>query len=116
MHLVRIVLVIFGCLVPGVTEAAFPGTNGRIAFGGQGVFSINPDGSGLAKVADGAQPAWSPDDTKIAFVGRGIGVVNADGTGERQLTTTTGDFEPAWSPDGQQIVFASQTAGPESFV
>ena len=60
---------------------AVPVTNGKIAFvstrdGNAQIYSINPDGSGLARLthtmAADLAPAWSPDGTKIAF-GCGIG-------------------------------------------
>lgn len=81
--------------------AAYPGSNGKVAFqfeGGDGIpkiFSTNLDGSALTQLTTGIDPVWSPDGRKIAFVratpgtpielpgGRGteIYVMNFDGSG-----------------------------------
>src|SRR5438309_6343067 len=72
---------------------------------------MQPDGSGETFIADGRQPAWSPDGTMIAFVrGNDIWVMDAQGGGQLQLTSNgSGQFpfdtEPAWTPDGQSVVF-----------
>ena len=91
-------------------EATFPGKNGKIAFVRVGaldshIFTINPDGSELAKISTRPffdfSPAWSPDGKKIAFSGftfsgltlprliRGdadIYVINADGSSLKRIT------------------------------
>jgi Tol biopolymer transport system component len=99
-------------------EAAFPDENGKIAFTGitpraaettnnWEVYTVNPDGSELAKITNNPaidmSPAWSPDGTKIAFMrndamvsasgfnNEDIYVMNADGTEQRRLTDDTGD-------------------------
>jgi Tol biopolymer transport system component len=104
----------------GGAHAAFPGQNGKLAFGDQPtgqlyIYTANPDGTGRVNVSDplpGRFPAWSADGLKIAFVGGGhpafaVYTINADGTGKRQLTDVTDEFTqvPTWSPDGARIAF-----------
>ena len=116
------------------TRAAFPGSNGRIAFvsnrdGAVQIYSANPDGSDPLRLTNNAsadtQPAYSADGSQIAFVrNNDIWVMSANGAGAKPITGTEGpDSEPAWSPDGSQIVYVSNqtvsgggTTGPELFV
>jgi len=97
-------------------EAAFPGLNGRIAFGAFGssssagpgpvcepsplvrrIATVNPDGSGSFDVPPSdvtGQPAWSADGTLLAFArmtppdgsAPGIFTSRADGSDLRQVT------------------------------
>ena len=77
------------------------------------LYSIKPDGSGIAKLAiaagDVADPAWSPNGTRIAFdASDKIYVVNADGSHLRLLVAGppgSGPGTPSWSPRGNQILF-----------
>jgi hypothetical protein len=74
-------------------EAAFPGSNGRIAYSygnnysyaGSGIWSTDPGGSSPQMLSNGngdASPAYSPDGSRIAFEREGgIAAMNADGSG-----------------------------------
>jgi dipeptidyl aminopeptidase/acylaminoacyl peptidase len=112
----------------GPAWAAFPGTNGKIAFSTLSdfedldVFAINPDGSGLVSLTGGSwaadsQPAFSPDGSRIAFVSDRTGnaeifVMNADGADVTRVTSNPAqEFDPAFSADGSRIAFTSDRDG-----
>src|SRR3954468_21721667 len=81
----------------GSASAAFPGTNGRIAFdsarsGNGDVFVMNAHGSSPVDLTNDPvidfQAAFSPDGSKIAFTRGTTGEVfamNADGSGQVNL-------------------------------
>ena len=97
--------------------------NGKIAYVYQDLYTINPDGTGQAKIVDPdtevRYPAWSPDASKIAFSRNvspvqnlDIFVANADGTNAVRLTNagnaptgTNTNYGATWSPDGAKIAF-----------
>jgi TolB protein len=108
------------------TKPASPSQNGKIAFarldnrvGDFDIFVVEPDGSGLRKLATKPVgdnfPAWSPDGKRLAFEASqdpsdsniDIYVMNADGSGVKRITEErTHDRMPAWSPDGTKIAFS----------
>jgi len=75
-------------------------------------------------IADGIQPAWSPDGSRFVFAretGAGdfdLYVANADGTGVTLITAKSdpvlSELDPAWSPDGSWIAFHSDDGSDES--
>jgi Tol biopolymer transport system component len=121
-------------LVEQQARAAFPGSNGKIAFysdrastypGSSEIFATDADGSNPINLTQDSvidtHPAWSPDGSKIAFMkdvsGNGganyeIFVMNADGSRPVNLTNSPAyESKPTWSPDGLKIAFVGYSAG-----
>jgi Tol biopolymer transport system component len=93
---------------------------------GDGVYTINIDGTGLTKVVSKnwalGRPVWSPVATddgefKIAFSDRtaqgdaDIFLVNLDGTGLQNLTNTPDIYEsqPTWAPSADRLAINDVT-------
>ncbi len=126
-------LVVAASIVPlsGV-QAAFPGTNGDIAFNRLtkqqfDVWTVDADSTSTVRLtrtkrANEDMPDWNADGTKIAYArcGRGelsncdIWVMDADGANQTRLTTTPDAQEtwPTWSPDGSKIAYTSNLDDP----
>jgi Tol biopolymer transport system component len=132
---------VIGLLVCSASAlAAFPGENGRIAYGYESDYSlirtsqesalitVQPDGrdarplrrcvrlEGKAPEGDCSatyrSPAYSPDGARLAFdAGVALALMNSDGSGLRFLSqATSDDGEPAWSPTGGRVVFTGASA------
>jgi Tol biopolymer transport system component len=108
-------------LTPGLGDSDAPAwsPNGRLIafFGGDGLYVVRPDGSGLRRLAtniDGWAFAWSPDGKRIAVAGTNehlylIGInaaqpLRVTGAIPNEVTT-----DVVWSPDGSKIAFVRGT-------
>ena len=92
-----------------------PGSNGRIVFLGNGIESIDPDGSDRTVVDNQfasrrSHPVFSPDGQRIAVeIDGDIYTMDPDGTHKFNLTHSNQyDTWPAWSPDGGRIAWQVQ--------
>jgi len=114
------------CLIENAPPVSLPlpgpDPGGLIAFLGDGLEVIAPDGSGrrrLAAVSAGQGletfPRWSPDGSRIAFMAPGISgptgiyTIRPDGTDVRWVTDVASVSiytQLAWSPDSQRIAFS----------
>ena len=62
------------------------------------IFTMNPDGSDVKRLAAGSDPAWSPDGTRLIFAGPGgLYTVRLDGSELKQITAGS-HREPSWRP------------------
>jgi Tol biopolymer transport system component len=115
-------------------HAAFPGTNGALAFQIEApagdhtqtdIYTIQPSGTGLQRLTATADehefgPAWNATGTRIAFwrtpapFGPGsIWTMKPDGTDQRRLTADVDARDPAWCPSDTRIAFT--LVGTEGF-
>jgi Tol biopolymer transport system component len=97
---------------PAANRSA-PRLAGRLAFqvaSGGTIYTINADGSGLRRLTDGLDPAWSPAGDWLAFSRWrspwGVYRLQSDGSGEQRTVDGNRLKEPAWSSDGSRLAFS----------
>ena len=89
-------------------HAAYPGSNGRIAYDGRSgqIYTVNPDGTNLVNVSNNSfvegNPRWT-EDGRLVFnrIVSGAPVIyemNGNGTNVKRLGSGTGDLAPDPSP------------------
>jgi TolB protein len=99
-------------LAPPSALAAYPGTNGRVAFVRNGnIFTVRSDGTGVRRLTTDSRnfaPRWSPDGQQVAFQHAGeLWAMRADGTGKHRVVQGLKAGRPTWSPDGLTLAFTS---------
>jgi Tol biopolymer transport system component len=118
--------------VAPAAEAAFPGSDGRIAFDQEApagdhtqtdIYTVKADGSGLRELSASANqnefgPAYNAAGTRIAFwrtpapFGPGsLWVMDADGSDKRRLTAGIDARDPAFNPAGTRLAYTGVGAG-----
>jgi Tol biopolymer transport system component len=98
--------------LPAIAPAFSPDGK-RIVFArsGSGLFTVNPDGTGLRRLTGNARdsyPAWSPDGKRIVFVrpfrkAWGVYVVRSAGGLQRRLPDAPSAGRPSWTQAGLLI-------------
>ena len=73
------------------------------------IFLVQPDGSGMNFLTNGAYPSWSADSQRLIYTtDQGITAIDLQ-NGETSLLLALDEFAwfPKWSPDGQMVAYAA---------
>jgi Dipeptidyl peptidase IV (DPP IV) N-terminal region len=114
-------IALLGTFLAGTAQAAYPGTNGLIAFVRAGnIYTIKSSGAAksLTQLTSGGHdlgPRWSPNGKRIAYVHDGnLWVMRANGSHQTRLTDGAPKFtdsRPSWSPNGDYLAFVQTRRG-----
>jgi hypothetical protein len=110
-----------GLVAAGPAEAAYPGSDGLIAFVHDGnIVTINPTAhpakpKTLTTGGHASGPRWSPSGKQIAYIEAGnLWVMNANGSHKERLTDSAPGYQdsrPSWSPNGRYLAFVKTKRG-----
>ena len=98
---------------PDGKQIAFASNRDAGEEGGQSIYVMNADGSGLRQLTFNYWsnwPAWSHDGTQITYTGDDdIFIIHADGSGQPVNLTNSPerDRKSTWSPDGSKLAWLS---------
>ena len=122
-----VLAVVAAGVLPGASQATFPGENGEIAFqradtGDSEIFRVDPITKDEEPLTDNSKPdidpAWSADGRRLAYASglnpnEDIFSAKANGKDRERLTDgPASDRYPAWSPDRKKIAFTSDRKSP----
>ena len=114
---------LLGVSVPGIAQAAYPGSDGLIAFVRHGnIYTVNPEAatpsSTVVRLTRGGHdsgPRWSPDGQQLAYLDQGnLWIMNANGSHKTRVTGQApaySDARPTWSPNGRYLAFVKTRKG-----
>jgi dipeptidyl aminopeptidase/acylaminoacyl peptidase len=118
--LVMLAAIVLVCVpLTSTASAAYPGTDGRIAFvRAHAIYTIGDTGTGLRRLTHTrrcSDPRWSPNGKKLAYVcGGDLWIMAANGSHKTRVTTPAprySDSRPSWSPDGRYLAFVKTKHG-----
>ena len=99
------------------SEAAFPGTNGRLLVsrfenGWDWVYAMRANGRLGEPFGRGYTGAWSPDGRRLAFADPDLGgIFVAPADRSKSPSRLASGLAPTWSPDGRRIAFVHVEPG-----
>ena len=107
----------------GTAQAAYPGSDGLIAFVRNGnIYTINPQSTTpsstvvrLTRDGHDSGPRWSPNGLQLAYLHKGnLWIMDANGSHKTRITSQAPaytDARPSWSPNGRYLAFVKTNKG-----